>query len=92
MAMSESIAFGSERLLAGVKRGTVIVDSSTVRPADSRSAPELCLEPQVHFLDAPGIGSKPGAEGGTSTFIIGGDQTVYESVKLYFELIRNAAR
>ena len=84
-AMSESIVFGADGLLAGAKPGTVIVDASTVAPSYSRSAAERCQEKGVHFLDAPCTGSKPGAEGGTLTFMIGGDQAVYESVKPYFE-------
>ena len=84
-AMSESIVFGSDGLLAGAKHGTVIVDASTVAPAYSRSASERCSAKGVHFLDAPCTGSKPGAEGGTLTFMIGGDPAVYESVKPYFE-------
>jgi len=84
-AMSESIVFGSDGLLAGAKPGTVIVDASTVAPSYSRSASERCLANGVHFLDAPCTGSKPGAEGGTLTFMVGGDQAVYESVKPYFE-------
>ncbi len=84
-AMSESIVFGADGLLAGAKPGTVIVDASTVAPSYSRSAAKRCREKGVHFLDAPCTGSKPGAEGGTLTFMIGGDQAVYESVKPYFE-------
>ena len=32
----------------------------------------------AHFLDAPCTGSKPGAEKGTLTFMIGGDKTAFE--------------
>jgi 3-hydroxyisobutyrate dehydrogenase-like beta-hydroxyacid dehydrogenase len=30
----------------------------------------------AHFLDAPCTGSKPGAENGTLTFMVGGDQAL----------------
>jgi 3-hydroxyisobutyrate dehydrogenase/2-hydroxy-3-oxopropionate reductase len=39
----------------------------------------------LHFLDAPCTGSKPGAEGGNLTFMIGGDKDVFERVRPYFE-------
>ena len=39
----------------------------------------------IHFLDAPCTGSTPGATKGTLTFMIGGDKTVYERVKPFFE-------
>lgn len=84
-AMSESVVFGPDGLLAGAKPGTVIVDASTVAPAYSRSAAERCKAKGVEFLDAPCTGSKPGAEGGTLTFMIGGDPNVFAAVKPYFE-------
>ena len=39
----------------------------------------------AHFLDAPCTGSKAGAEGGTLTFMVGGDQAAFERAKPYFE-------
>jgi 3-hydroxyisobutyrate dehydrogenase-like beta-hydroxyacid dehydrogenase len=39
----------------------------------------------IQFLGAPCTGSKPGAEGGTLTFMIGGDKAVFEKVRPYFE-------
>jgi 3-hydroxyisobutyrate dehydrogenase-like beta-hydroxyacid dehydrogenase len=39
----------------------------------------------VEFLDAPCTGSKPGAEGGTLTFMIGGNKAVFDRVKPWFE-------
>jgi 3-hydroxyisobutyrate dehydrogenase-like beta-hydroxyacid dehydrogenase len=84
-AMSETVVFGPGGLLEGAKPGTVIVDASTVAPAYSRSASERCKAKGVEFLDAPCTGSKPGAEGGTLTFMIGGDQSVFAAVKPYFE-------
>jgi 3-hydroxyisobutyrate dehydrogenase-like beta-hydroxyacid dehydrogenase len=41
----------------------------------------------VDFLDAPCTGSKPGAEGGTLTFMIGGSREVFERVRPYLEAI-----
>ena len=37
------------------------------------------------YLDAPCTGSTPGAQGGTLTFMIGGDQAVFEKVRPWFE-------
>src|SRR5690606_2873751 len=46
---------------------------------------EKLAESGIHFLGAPCTGSKPGAEGGTLTFMIGGDKEVFERVRPYFE-------
>jgi 3-hydroxyisobutyrate dehydrogenase-like beta-hydroxyacid dehydrogenase len=81
-AMSASLC---AQLLEGAKPGTVIVDASTVSPSESRKMSEACAAKGVHFLDAPCTGSRPGAEGGNLTFMIGGDKEVFERVKPYFE-------
>lgn len=83
--MSEELVLGPQGLLAGAKPGTVIVDASTVAPALARKLSAACAEKGVHFLDAPCTGSKPGAESGNLTFMIGGDKEVFERVKPYFE-------
>jgi 3-hydroxyisobutyrate dehydrogenase/2-hydroxy-3-oxopropionate reductase len=73
------------QLLEGAKPGTVIVDASTVSPSGSRAMHEACAAKGVHFLDAPCTGSRPGAESGNLTFMIGGDKEVFERVKPWFE-------
>lgn len=84
-AMSESVVFGESGLIHALKPGAVVVDASTVAPSYSRAAAERCTAKGIHFLDAPCTGSKPGAEGGTLTFMVGGDPDVFASIKPYFE-------
>jgi 3-hydroxyisobutyrate dehydrogenase/2-hydroxy-3-oxopropionate reductase len=83
--MSEELVLGENGLLSGAKPGTVIVDASTVSPSLARKLSAACAAKGVHFLDAPCTGSKPGAESGNLTFMIGGDKEVFEKVKPYFE-------
>src|SRR5258708_2838017 len=80
-AMSEQAVFGPEGLMAGEKAGSVIVDASTVAASYSKSASERCKGAGVDYFDAPCTGSKPGAENGALTFMIGGSKEVYERVK-----------
>ena len=83
--MSEEVILGEHGIAAGAKPGTVIVDCSTVSPDESRKISAKLLAQGLHFIDAPCTGSRPGAEGGTLTFMIGGDPAVYEKVKPFFE-------
>jgi 3-hydroxyisobutyrate dehydrogenase-like beta-hydroxyacid dehydrogenase len=83
--MSREVILGGDGLIQGAKPGTVIVDASTVSPSESRAIGEALQAKGVDFLDAPCTGSTPGAEGGTLTFMIGGDPKVYEKVKPYFD-------
>ena len=84
-AMSEQVVFGADGLMEAAKPGTVIVDASTVACAYSKSAALRCAEKGVEFLDAPCTGSKPGAEGGNLTFMIGGKKDVFDQVKPLLE-------
>lgn len=84
-AMSEQVLLGSDGVSSGAKPGTVVADASTVSPATSRKVHEALSKNGIPFLDAPCTGSKPGAEGGTLTFMVGGDQQVFEGVKPLFE-------
>ena len=85
--MSEQVILGPNGVASGAKSGTVVADASTVSPSASRRIGAALGEKGVHFLDAPCTGSKPGAEGGTLTFMVGGDQGVFERVKPYFEVM-----
>src|SRR5450432_81732 len=84
-AMSREVAIGKDGLIEGAKTGNVIADCSTIAPADSRTLHQAFAAKGVEFLDAPCTGSKPGAEGGTLTFMVGGDEDVFLRVKPWFE-------
>jgi 3-hydroxyisobutyrate dehydrogenase/2-hydroxy-3-oxopropionate reductase len=84
-SMSEQVILGENGVASGAAKGSVVVDASTVSPSSSRRIGSKLSESGIHFLDAPCTGSKPGAEGGNLTFMIGGDKDVYERVKPYFE-------
>lgn len=84
-AMSEAVILGQDGLMSGGKKGLVIVDASTVSPTTSRKVHAALAEAGIDFLGAPCTGSKAGAEGATLTFMIGGEQTVFERTRPYFE-------
>ncbi len=84
-AMSQQVVFGDNGLADGLKPGTVVVDASTVSPTSSKKMALRLKEKQVAFLDAPCTGSKPGSENAALTFMVGGDRSVFEKTKPYFE-------
>lgn len=83
--MSEQVILGPKGVIEGAKAGTVVVDASTVAPTHARRVGIALAAKGVDFLDAPCTGSKPGAENGTLTFMIGGNVKIYEKVKPFFE-------
>jgi len=85
--MVEQVLLGKDGVAEGAKPGTVVIDASTISPAASVAIGEALKAKNIDFLGAPCTGSKPGAEGGTLTFMIGGDKAVYEKVKPYMDAV-----
>jgi 3-hydroxyisobutyrate dehydrogenase/2-hydroxy-3-oxopropionate reductase len=83
--MSEHVLTGANGVIEGAKPGTVVADASTISPAASRGIGEKLSAKGIHFLDAPCTGSTPGAINAALTFMIGGDQAVFERTKPYLE-------
>lgn len=68
----EQVLGGEQGALAGLQRGSVLVDSSTVSPVLARSVASACAERGIQFLDAPVTGGTWGAEKGELVFMVGG--------------------
>jgi 3-hydroxyisobutyrate dehydrogenase-like beta-hydroxyacid dehydrogenase len=84
-AMARAVSSGKDGLLEGIRPNSVTADCSTVSPTESMEIGAMFTAKGVHFLDAPCTGSKAGAEGGTLTFMVGGDQGAFDRAKPYFE-------
>jgi 3-hydroxyisobutyrate dehydrogenase-like beta-hydroxyacid dehydrogenase len=77
----ESILWGTDGALAGLKPGSTYIDSSTVSPALARNIAAACAERKVQFLDAPVTGGDWGAKKGELIFMVGGDAATLKSVE-----------
>lgn len=77
----QSILDGPDGLLAGVRRGSALVDCTSGDPATSRAIAQTLATRGVDFLDAPVSGGTSGAEKGTLTVMVGGDAVALERVR-----------
>ena len=85
--------------LAGLRRGSIYIDSSTVAPSLTRRVAAACAEHGVRYLDAPVTGGDWGAREGNLVFMIGGEADTLREVepilgvlgKKWFHLGPNAA-
>src|SRR5207247_1171726 len=84
-AMSREVLLGSHGVIEGAGSDSIVADCSTISPDASRQIAEAFNSKAVHFLDAPCTGSTPGATNGTLTFMVGGDQSVFDRAKPWFE-------
>ena len=65
----------------GIKKGSVLVDMSTVSPATSRKLAGEMAARQAEFLDAPVVGSKGPATSGELVILVGGLPQTLERVR-----------
>jgi 3-hydroxyisobutyrate dehydrogenase/2-hydroxy-3-oxopropionate reductase len=86
-AMSREAILGKDGIVEGARRGSVVADASTIAPSASRQIGQALAAKGIDYLDAPCTGSTPGAEGGTLTFMIGGDRAVFERIRPYLEIM-----
>ncbi len=71
----------SSGALEGLRRGSVLIDSSTVSPSLAQRVAAACAERGVDFLDAPLTGGTWGAEKGELVFMVGGKREVLDRVE-----------
>jgi len=81
----EGVLWGADGVLAGLKRGGLLIDSSTVSPALARRVAADCAQRGIDFLDAPVTGGTWGAEKGELVFMIGGKSETLERARPVFE-------
>jgi len=92
-AALEEVLFGakdagkSSGALDGLRRGSTLIESSTVSPELARRVAAACAERGVDFLDAPVTGGTWGAQKGELVFMIGGKAEVLERVKPVLEAV-----
>jgi 3-hydroxyisobutyrate dehydrogenase-like beta-hydroxyacid dehydrogenase len=78
---------GPQGILSTLKRGAVVIDSSTVSPLTTQKVAEQVRAKGGQMLDAPVFGSKNEAENGVLGFIVGGDRAVFDSVQDVFSCL-----
>ncbi len=74
----ETTLNGDTGVLAKAAPGTVVFDLTTSFPDDTRRVAARAAEAGVAYLDAAMSGGAAGADGGTLTLMIGGDEAVFE--------------
>lgn len=72
------LALGLNGLYAGAKPGMILVDMSTIAPAQAKDIAGRLAEYGVMMLDAPVSGSTPRAEAGTLSIMVGGPREAFD--------------
>ena len=76
-----SVVYGDDGILAGMKKGAILVDHTTASAMVAREIDAKAREQGIGFLDGPVSGGQAGAENGQLTIMVGGEQKDFDVVE-----------
>jgi 3-hydroxyisobutyrate dehydrogenase-like beta-hydroxyacid dehydrogenase len=76
-----AVTLGADGAFAGMRRGAVYADHSTVSAGVSREIEQQARAAGFSFLDAPVSGGQAGAEKGVLTVMVGGDAQAFATAQ-----------
>jgi 3-hydroxyisobutyrate dehydrogenase-like beta-hydroxyacid dehydrogenase len=82
-----SVYFGKDGVFSAARRGSIILEMSTISPDLSRLLHRQACSLGIRFLDLAISGSTPAVEAGTITLLAGGKQSTFEECVPIFESI-----
>ena len=74
-----------ESIINKLKPNTLLADCSTIDVNTAKDLYKKCVDKNLLCLDAPVSGGVGGAENGTLTFMVGGDEIAYKLMSPLFE-------
>ncbi len=77
----EGLYLGEGGILDAIPAGALVIDCSTIAPASARKVAEAAAKRGLQMIDAPVSGGTAGAQAGTLTFIVGGDEQALERAR-----------
>jgi 3-hydroxyisobutyrate dehydrogenase-like beta-hydroxyacid dehydrogenase len=81
------VVLGNDGVAFGLKRGGVVIDTSTIDPKTGTEISLKMKRRRLHYLDSPVSGGPEGAERATLTFMVGGEREVFEQCRSIFEAL-----
>jgi len=80
-AAVKAVALGADGVVAGLRKGGIFLDMSTIAPDDSRAVAAEFARAGSIMLDAPISGSPVTVRQGNASIMVGGDEAAFERVK-----------
>lgn len=88
----ELVLEGPDGVFGAMQPGTILVDTSTIAPSTARRLAARAASLGAVMLDAPVSGGDIGAEAGTLSIMVGGDQAAFDAMKPLFDVMGNPER
>ena len=83
----ERVLFDGRGIASGLSAGKIVVDMSSISPADTKVFATRINGLGGGYLDAPVSGGEVGAKAAALTIMVGGSPEVFETVRPLFELM-----
>jgi len=83
----EAALFGENGVAAGLSKGKIVVDMSSISPIATKGFAKKINELGCQYLDAPVSGGEVGAKAASLTIMVGGPQEAFDTVKPLFDLM-----
>ena len=83
----KSVVLGDGGVAQYAKRGSLLVDMSSIAPGASKEIQKSIAEKGIRMLDAPVSGGEPKAVDGTLAIMVGGEQADFEEAKPLFDVL-----
>ena len=80
-AAVRAVALGPDGIVAGLRKGGIYIDMSTIEPDASRAVAAECARAGSIMLDGPLSGSPVTVKAGQASIMIGGDADAFERAK-----------
>jgi 3-hydroxyisobutyrate dehydrogenase-like beta-hydroxyacid dehydrogenase len=81
----EEVLLGEQGAVHGLEENGLAIDMSTIAPTAARAVGERLGDDGIAFLEAPVSGSRPKAEDGTLTIMVGGEHGDFERARPLFD-------
>ncbi len=81
----EAVLFGEDGVAEGLKKGTLVIDMSSISPIETKEYAAKVNEKGCDYLDAPVSGGEVGAKQATLTIMVGGPDAAFARAKPLFE-------
>ncbi len=88
----ERVLTGPDGVLAGVQKGALVIDMSSISPVATERLAALVAEKGAAMLDAPVSGGEIGAINATLSIMVGGDEAAFNRARPIFEAMGNKER
>jgi 3-hydroxyisobutyrate dehydrogenase len=83
----EAVLFGDSGVAESARRDLLVIDTSTIAPGATRAFASRLAESGVAFIDAPVSGGSEGAQKGTLSIFVGGEDAAVERARPVLEAI-----